>query len=192
MQRAGSISPSLMVRFLTEKRQLYIWVQIPSVLSGKVFPPPNLLFLTFYLPPESLPAIVINRRSFAVGHGRRVSQRSKQIGFKKVESLQDFNQGAISEQFEKGFAEILANIADPATEACAKRSLQLTVEITTSQDRSTAKTTCRLVTKPAPIKADDGSMLLELTNDGIKAMVKEPERQLELNNVTPMAAGERI
>lgn len=114
------------------------------------------------------------------------------MGFKDVICLGDFNQGAIEEQFSKGFREILDNIADPATEACAKRSLQLTIEITPSKDRSTAKTTCRLVTKPAPIKADDGSVLLELTNDGIKAMVKEPEKQLELNNVTPMAAGEKM
>lgn len=113
------------------------------------------------------------------------------MAFKKVESLTDFNQGAISEQFKKGFEELLANIADPTTDACTKRSLTLTVEITPSKDRSTAKTTCRLVTKPAPIMADDGSMLLELTNDGIKAMVKEPEKQLELH-VAPIAAGEKM
>lgn len=111
------------------------------------------------------------------------------MGFKKIESLNDFNQGAISEQFVKGWDEILENISDSATEACAKRSIQLTVEIIPSQDRSTAKTTVRMVTKTAPVKADDGSMMLELTNDGIKAMVREPDKQLELNNVTPIAAG---
>ena len=98
------------------------------------------------------------------------------MGFKKLEKLEDINSGALEEIFQREMSRVIANIADPATDARAKRAITLTIEMQPSDDRSNLEVTLRSSTKLASVKEDRGSMRLELTDGGeVVATVREKE-----------------
>jgi hypothetical protein len=111
------------------------------------------------------------------------------MGLKDISSLHDFNQGVVQEQFNREWPKILKNIADPATEPKTKRKLTIEVEITPSEDRSSAKVLVKAKSSLAPVKSDESVIFMELTNGGVVAMAKEAEKQLPLENVIPMGKG---
>jgi hypothetical protein len=111
------------------------------------------------------------------------------MGLKDINSLHDFNQGVVQEQFNREWPKILANIADPATESKTKRRLTIEVEIAPNEDRSSAKVLVKAKSTLAPVKCDESVIFMELTNEGVVAMSRESEKQLVLENVIPMNKG---
>lgn len=88
------------------------------------------------------------------------------MSYKKLEKISDLNKGSMDEIFAKSLKQLLDNIADASTEATAKRSIVLTIEITPTDDREQATTTIKSKVNLAPIKDDSGSMGLGLDADG--------------------------
>ena len=103
------------------------------------------------------------------------------MALKQIRSLEDFNQGAAKEQFERAWIELLDNISNPATKSTATRSITLTVQITPSADRSVAKTVVKVINKLAPIQEDVGSFIFEQDEKGqVIAMTQEAQEQGDL------------
>ncbi len=98
------------------------------------------------------------------------------MGFKRLEKLEDINSGALEEIFQREMQRVIANIADPATDAKAKRSIKLTIEMQPSDDRSNVEIVIKSSLSLASVKDDKGSMRLELTDGGeIVATVRDSE-----------------
>lgn len=103
------------------------------------------------------------------------------MALKQIKSLEDFNQGAAKEQFERAWREILDNISNPATKSTATRTLTLTVQIKPSADRSMAETVVKVVNRLAPIQEDVGSFIFDLNEKGqVIAMTQEAQEQGDL------------
>lgn len=102
------------------------------------------------------------------------------MGFKDVVAITDINEGSIEELFKREWPKVLDNIADPATDASAKRKISLEIEIIPTKDRGMAAVVTKAKTTLAAIKADEGAIFLELTNNGVVASTKEPEVQPDL------------
>jgi hypothetical protein len=98
--------------------------------------------------------------------------------YRQVASIIDI--GAIDEQFKRGLAKVIDNIADPATEATAKRKITITVAIRPTEDRVNAATEISVKTDLAAVKSDKGSMSFEVTGEGVQAFVKTPTVQPDL------------
>lgn len=47
--------------------------------------------------------------------------------YKELTKLSDINGGAVDEIFARNLAQVISNIADPATDAKAKRSIKLPI-----------------------------------------------------------------
>ncbi len=108
------------------------------------------------------------------------------MGFKDVAGLMDLNSGAIEEQFGREWRKVLGNIGDPSTESKKMRKITIEVSITPTMDRSSAKVLITTKSNLAPAKADENLIMLEMTGSGVIAMTREPEKQLELDNVLEM------
>ena len=108
------------------------------------------------------------------------------MGLKDIQSLDDFNQGAIGELFEREWPKILENIADPSTEAKTRRKVTIEISVMPSDDRSSAKVLLNAKSSLAPVKADESVIFMELTGKGVVAMAREPEHQPVLDNIIDM------
>ena len=108
------------------------------------------------------------------------------MGYKDVEGLMDLNSGAIEEQFGREWRKVIGNIGDPSTEPKKPRKITIEVTITPTADRSSAKVCIATKSTLAPAKADENLVMFEMTSDGVVAMAREPEVQLELDNVLEM------
>lgn len=96
--------------------------------------------------------------------------------YKELTKLSDINGGAIDEIFARNLAQVISNIADPATDAKAKRSIKLTIEMQPSDDRSNVEIVVKSSLGLASVKEDKGSMRLELTDGGeVVATVRDSE-----------------
>ncbi len=113
------------------------------------------------------------------------------MAFKDVTALSDLNNGSAEEQFAREWQKVLSNIRDPSTDSKRVRKITIEISIAPSTDRSSAKVMISSKSSLAPAKADENTVLFELTKDGVIAMTREPEKQLELGNVLQMRAGEK-
>lgn len=100
---------------------------------------------------------------------------------KDVKCISDLNFGAVDEQFERAWNELLRNVSDPATEAKCKREIVITVAVVPSEDRNMANTKLEVKTKLAPVKGDVGSVMFDFDEKGrMVARTHEAENQGEL------------
>jgi hypothetical protein len=106
------------------------------------------------------------------------------MGFKDVISLDDLNNGAAGEQWTREWKKVIGNISDPSTDAKKVRKITLEVAIAPTDDRSSAKILITTKSALAPAKADENMVMFEKTDSGVIAMTREPEKQLELDNIT--------
>ncbi len=113
------------------------------------------------------------------------------MAFKDVLTLADLNNGSAEEQFAREWQKVLSNIRDPSTDSKRIRKISIEISVAPSTDRSSAKVMISSKSNLAPAKADENTVLLELTSNGIVAMTREPEKQLELDNVLQMRTGEK-
>jgi hypothetical protein len=96
----------------------------------------------------------------------------------QVKSIADLNYGAVNEQFDKAFNQLIDNMLDPSTEAKKARSIVITIKVIPSEDRSMAQTEVDVKTKLAPIMTDSGSFVLDADDSGrVVAKTGKPENQ---------------
>ena len=112
------------------------------------------------------------------------------MAFKDVTALSDLNNGSAEEQFAREWQKVLSNIRDPSTDSKRVRKITIEISIAPSTDRSSAKVMISSKSSLAPAKADENTVLFELTKDGVIAMTREPEKQLEFDNVLQIERGE--
>ena len=108
------------------------------------------------------------------------------MGLKDIHALGDFNQGAVGELFGREWPKLLENIADPSTEAKARRKVTIEITVIPSEDRSSAKVLLNAKSTLAQVKADESVIFMELTGKGVVAMAREPEQQILLDNILNM------
>lgn len=104
--------------------------------------------------------------------------------YRKVASLSDVNGGAADEIFARELRKVIDNVMDASTDATAKRSITLTIELTPTDDRETMGVTVKSKVSLAPVRDDKGSMRLTLSDDGrsVQATVRNKEpKQEEFN-----------
>ena len=107
------------------------------------------------------------------------------MSFKEVEVLANLNNGAIEELFVPEFKKVLDNLGDDNTSWKTIREINIKIKLRlTHESRENAVSEVSVVSKLAPSKAHEGSVFLENTGKGIIALVKEPEIQPDLPNVT--------
>jgi hypothetical protein len=91
-------------------------------------------------------------------------------------SLLDMANGAIKERVGYEIPKILANIADPNTDAKKQRQLQITVKFTPSDDRSFIAVTTTVSSKLQPTDPIPTSLILH--SDGNKLQAVEYSNQI--------------
>lgn len=103
--------------------------------------------------------------------------------YKHVTKLGDVNNGAADEIFARELRKVIDNVMDASTDATAKRTITLTVELTPTEDRETMGVTVKSKVSLAPVRDDRGSMRLSLDDDGkVVATVKDKDpKQQEFN-----------
>lgn len=108
------------------------------------------------------------------------------MSFKDVVNIEDLNNGAANEQFGREWRKLIGNVGDPTTESNKVRKITIEISILPTTDRSSAKVLIATKSNLAPVKSDENMVMFELTNEGIVAMTREPEKQLELDNLLEM------
>jgi len=95
---------------------------------------------------------------------------------KEEVSLSNLCGGAIEEVFQKEFAAVLANIADPNTPPEAKRKISLEFTIAPFEDRSGAQVTFACKSKTVPVEAVKGTVFLERRGLVMVAVPHDPKQ----------------
>jgi hypothetical protein len=105
-------------------------------------------------------------------------------------SLSNLCGGAIEEVFQREFATILANIADPNTDPEAKRKIKLEFTISPFEDRSGAQVTFACTSKTVPIEAVKGTVFLQRKGLVMVAVPHDP-KQVRMFDGKSAAANDR-
>lgn len=95
-----------------------------------------------------------------------------------VVSLVTLNQGAAVELFDNELKKMLANIADPQTEAGITRTIQLTVKIKPVESRKEAAVHLSIVSKQAPQKPATSSIWFGKVEGEAVAVQADPNQSL--------------
>lgn len=103
------------------------------------------------------------------------------MAFKKIRRIGDINSGALEEQFQRAFMIAVSDILDPGTEAEAKRTITLKIEMMPAADRSVASVATSAEVRLAKAVKAIGSIMLDQSDGELAALVlEEQETQLEL------------
>lgn len=113
------------------------------------------------------------------------------MSFQEVEALANLNSGAIEELFKPELQKVLNNLGDNNTSWKVAREINIKIKFRlTHESRENAVSEVSVASKLAQPKAHEGGIFLENTGKGIIALVKEPEHQPELPNVTEFKKAE--
>lgn len=105
-------------------------------------------------------------------------------------NLPDLGDGAVGERIALEINRVLANIADPNTEASFKRELTLTLVFAPDAERDVIRTKIKAKTKLAPARDIETKLILDVDNDGqvIGAELKSGvKNQLMINDAGKVA-----
>lgn len=91
--------------------------------------------------------------------------------------LSDINFTTVQSLFDQKLNEIIQNIQDCSTDAEAKRSVTITLEITPSFDRTNCKTNWKVNTKPVPAETSCDTAIMRRENGtyDLESTVGRPE-----------------
>lgn len=102
------------------------------------------------------------------------------MAFKKIRRIGDINSGALEEQFQRAFMIAVSDILDPGTEAEAKRTITLKIEMMPAADRSVASVATSAEVRLAKAVKAIGSIMLDQSGELAALVLEEQETQLEL------------
>lgn len=72
------------------------------------------------------------------------------MAMRPIDGIGEMMQGAVNERFKAAMRTVLANIADPNTDAKKKRKITITLTLAPSKDRTTAECTLEVHNNVAP------------------------------------------
>lgn len=105
--------------------------------------------------------------------------------FSKVVSIEDINNGAISDLFSTEFKKVLNNLADENTSWKTQREVNIKLKIKlNSEKRDSAVSMVEVTAKIAPPKANERIIHLDFDGRDVTAHAMKETEQLELNNIT--------
>jgi len=97
--------------------------------------------------------------------------------------MKTLNNGAASELFERGLAQVLANIGDPNTDPEKVRKIVVMFELKPTKTREAAASRLAMKVSLADVKSLDGSVVLDHDGaghvDAYTSLVKEQELPLD-------------
>jgi len=104
--------------------------------------------------------------------------------FTEVVTIDQVNNGAVSDLFEMEFKKILNNLADENTSWKTQREVSIKVKVKLSDDtRSTAITMVEVTAKTAPPKPNMAIVHLDTDGENVAAFTRHEPDQPELDNV---------
>lgn len=114
------------------------------------------------------------------------------MSFQEVEVLANLNNGAIEQLFAPELKKVLDNLGDSNTSWNVAREINIKIKFRlTHESRENAVSEVSVASKLAQPKAHEGGIFLENTGNGIIALVKEPEKQPDLPNVSEFKKSEQ-
>ena len=105
--------------------------------------------------------------------------------FQEVVTLDQVNNGAISELFKVEHQKLLNNLADENTSWKTQREITIKLKVKlTSEERTNAVSMVEVTTKTAPPKPNE--QIIALSSDGrnVSAYAQKPAEQKEFDNIT--------
>lgn len=97
-------------------------------------------------------------------------------------SIENINDGAVTELFEEEWLKVIRNIADLNTKPDAIREITIKVKIKPDKTRRTAVSTIMVESKLPPLKPHESFVFFEKTQDGLTAYPDDP-RQPTLDGI---------
>lgn len=102
--------------------------------------------------------------------------------------LDNIGGGALSELFEAELARVLANIADPNTDAKAKRTIAIEVMFKPSEDRDVADVQLKCASKLAGIKKVSSVLYMGKRDGRLIAVESDPRQSRLFDDERPIGA----
>lgn len=91
-------------------------------------------------------------------------------------SIENINDGAVSELFEEEWHKVIKNIADLNTKPDAVREITIKVKIKPDKTRRTAISTILVESKLPPLKPHESFVFFEKTQEGLTAYPDDPRQ----------------
>lgn len=104
--------------------------------------------------------------------------------YTQIVKLDELNNGAITELFDREFPKLLNNLADENTSWKVGRELTIKVKVKLlSEERSSAASSVDVALKTAPPKPHEQIISLDSDGRNVHAYARKEDKQLEMENI---------